>query len=173
MPREYDADSKFQLRNLGSLMHPACCLACGVGNRQEGYVDLATFFDYEGQMYLCRYCLEEAAEVMGCLTEREAEAIQARSLELASENKQLTEKLNAAESRLASIDLLIAPLVGDLISNPASEDSSEGQGPVGAGPLSSLAGAAAGEPVAKEPVKVTRSAKSSQSSAGNASDLNL
>lgn len=164
---EVDPGSRFQPRNLGELRHPGQCLVCGSGSRVEGYVDLGTYFDYEGQMYLCAYCMEEAAAIIGCLSEAESDALQAQNLKLLAENKDLAKKLANVEQRLAGIDQYLAPLSNSLASALATKSESEVSGSVESEANSGDDGSAdesdAGEPVAKEPVKSRRSNDSSRS----------
>lgn len=102
-------DSKMQLRNVGELMHPACCAVCGNGACEEGYVDLGVYYDYEGQIYLCMTCInKDLVEVVGLLSKSEIEFLQEQSEELSVANKQLISSLEKANERLSHYDSLLA-----------------------------------------------------------------
>lgn len=174
--REISPDDRFQLRNAGELMHPGVCLACGVGTRQEGYVDLQVFFDYEGQMYLCALCLEEAAEVIGCLRPSESVHLQQLSEKIANENAELKERLADAQRRLAPIDEFlsglatrVSPSLGDEILAEARGASDES---VGTDTADADGSVNVGEPVVKESAQGRRrlNAVARPTSSNDASD---
>lgn len=85
-------------------MHPGCCFVCQVGTRQEGYVNLDVYYDYEGQMYICVLCLKEVASLAGFLLPEESEFLQQRSEAVAEELASVKEQLDHANERLSHYD---------------------------------------------------------------------
>jgi hypothetical protein len=86
-------------------MHPACCAACGTGTCDLGFMDLAIYYDYEGQVYLCMTCVEELTESAGLLNSTEIRYLEALTKDataeaerLRSENEALSERLNHYDS---------------------------------------------------------------------------
>ena len=125
MPKILSPSDKFQPRGVGDLKHPGTCLACGNGTCEFGYIDLGTFFDYEGQMYLCKTCVEEVGEVVGMLTIDESAFLQTTCESLAEENKRLSKELEDASDRLRAYDSLLDPLVDRRINDLAVEKAPE------------------------------------------------
>src|SRR5690349_9541715 len=87
--KQFDPDSKFHVRNQGELMHPACCTTCGSGSCDEGFVDLGTYYDYEGQLYICMFCVYGITETVGLLNRFEIDFLKNKSEELATQNSEL------------------------------------------------------------------------------------
>jgi hypothetical protein len=167
MPREHTPDSKFQVRNAGQLMHPGSCLSCGSGTRQEGYIDLGTYFDYEGQMYLCAFCLEEAAEIFGMLSIAEAKFLREQSEKAALENEQLKEALTHANRRLRAYDDILDASFSRLRdSDVALEASDPNQPELDLNDSGDVTGSVSGE---SEPTESTESGSGLTGSARSAS----
>jgi len=106
--RRNDPDARMQLRGIGDLRHPGACAVCGSGNCDSGYVDLGVYYEYEGWVYLCLYCIEEAGGVVDMLTVNESEKLieaqhkaEGKALALEEENGELHERLNGYVSVIA------------------------------------------------------------------------
>lgn len=104
-PNQYD--ERMQLRNPGELMHPGSCCVCGSGNNEEGYLDIGVYYDYEGQVYLCMTCVEQAAVTVGLLNRGEAKHLQETNERLAEQHASLTSELEKANERLSHYDALL------------------------------------------------------------------
>lgn len=114
MAKELSPSDKFQKRNRSELQHPGTCLACGSGNCDDGYVDLGTYFDYEGQMYLCLNCMQEAAEVAGMLVIAESEFLQRQNQGMALKLRETEEALTYANQRLRAYDDVLSHVRSNL-----------------------------------------------------------
>lgn len=111
--RETTPSDRAQLRSIGELMHPGSCALCGSGNCDDGYVDLGIYYDYEGQMYLCRYCTEQVAAVMGCLSADESAFLQATNVDLAAQLTALKAQLEEVNERLGLYDSLLSGIASN------------------------------------------------------------
>lgn len=101
---ENSPSDRMQFVGMGELTHPGACMVCGSGVREEGYVRLGVYYDFEGEMYLCHTCVVQAGEVIGMLTKPEVEqftkGIDAYVEALASTQAEL----DKANERLANYD---------------------------------------------------------------------
>jgi hypothetical protein len=105
---ELNPDSKMRRRGLGDLMHPACCAVCGSGNCENGYIDIGVYFDYEGQVYLCMFCVNELADTAGLLNEAEAKFLMKQNEDLATQHKSLINLLESANEKLDHYNALFS-----------------------------------------------------------------
>ena len=108
MPKELTPSDRVQMRGQHELMHPGACALCGSGNRDDGYVDLDIYYDYEGQMYLCRSCAEEVGNVIGMVSAEEFGHLQSMAEGLAADVTTLKAELDASTVRLTKYDDLFA-----------------------------------------------------------------
>jgi hypothetical protein len=127
--RELSPDDKYQRRNRGELMHPGCCLSCRAGNSDDGYVDLNTYFDYEGQMYLCQACVVEIGQIFGMMPSDESKFLQTRNEEMALLVESLKEQLTNANRRLRAYDDVLSPVRTDLDARVTSYNDADETGP--------------------------------------------
>lgn len=175
---EHTSDSRMQLCGIGDLMHPGACMVCGSGNREQGYVNLGVYYEYEGNMYLCFTCLTEAAEVIGMLTSDEALILRNEAGQVFRENTKLKEELNRANERLVAIDSVLSGLaVAGAFSTDSPAVAVEGEGQISDGGNDVSTGTNAGEPESAKPVTsdkpagVSRVKRSNSSSATNTIEL--
>lgn len=147
---ENDPSARMQIRTRGELRHPGTCLECGSGTCDEGYLDLGVFFDYEGQMYLCKVCVFQAGETFGMYTPAEVESQQELNAKLMLENAHLTEELNNAAPIIDAWQRAIDAARAVSLSDDSSEQESEGSDSDAKGTPS---GTENGEPVTEESVK--------------------
>lgn len=161
---------RFTVRNAGELQHPGCCVICQVGTRQEGYIDLDTFFDYEGRLYLCLVCLGELASTAGFLLPQETEFLRTNSERVADELTDVKEKLANAERRLASYDDVLRPLATAIYGGNADEGDESTEQPIAAVGTSAVDASkrgTTGKSVAKKSVAKPGPSDSSRSELGN------
>lgn len=165
MPKVMTPSDRFQLRGVGDLMSPAHCMVCNNGLVREGYVDLSIFFDYEGQMYMCFFCVEEAAAIFGILGLTESNLMLADNKRLVDENAELKVELENVNERIAGLDRFLnrSSSASNLLSEPLGvaingTEAAEGTGTTedaGSSPESSdavITGSASGESVTEESV---------------------
>lgn len=133
---------RVQFRALGELQPPGACLICGTGTREEGYVDLGVYIDYHGQTYLCVLCVTQVGEVIGMLTNDEAQIIRGQQSDLLTQVAALKATVEEDNERLAAyatilsnpgnrlgpggIDLSDIPLSSDVEDAPG-DDSRESE----------------------------------------------
>lgn len=111
---EHGPSDRVQIRSLGTLMSPAVCLLCGNGTSLEGYVDLDTFFEWEGQMYLCMTCTKQIAEMIGCIVPDEADILKEQFNSTAKELLELREQHESDKLRLDNYDHAIRVAFADV-----------------------------------------------------------
>lgn len=110
MAIENDPSARMQFAGMGELVHPGSCMVCGSGNCEEGYVRLGVYFEYEGEMYLCRTCLVQASELIGCVTPEEAVLIHKNAAEYKDLWENADAELEKANERLAAYDRVLATI---------------------------------------------------------------
>lgn len=91
--RKVDPSARIQVRRAGELMLPAQCTVCGFGGVERDYVDFGIWFEYEGQVYICTLCMEEAGHALQMATSQEWEHLKGMY-------HRLDEKLKAQEAEL-------------------------------------------------------------------------
>jgi hypothetical protein len=133
---ENDPSARMQLRSMGELVHPAACCVCGNGVCEAGYIDLGVYYDYEGQMYLCKTCLYQAGETFGMFTPDEVKIIQDQLVSITNENEKLKEELEELERVRPIVSVIesgIAAIAatGDVPTVPAYESYEPGDGSTG------------------------------------------
>jgi hypothetical protein len=130
---ENDPSARMQLRSMGELVHPAACCVCGNGVCEAGYIDLGVYYDYEGQMYLCKTCLYQAGETFGMFTPDEVKIIQDQLVSITNENEKLKEELERVRPIVSVIESGIAAIAatGDVPTVPAYESYEPGDGSTG------------------------------------------
>lgn len=125
-----DPGARMQIVGLGELMHPGTCMVCGSGTRDSGYVRLGVYYDYEGEMYLCKeFCLPELIKTVNGLTEDEAKTMVDMSNTILEQHEALKAELERANGRLLHYDSLlnVSPINGP--ASPGSvADSGESEG---------------------------------------------
>jgi hypothetical protein len=109
---------RMHLVGLGELLSPARCMVCGNGTCEEGYVQLGVWYDYEGEQYICRTCLVQAAELIGCLEPGEAQHLQGQATKLAEDNTRISHELAEANERLTVFNGAIASISSGVLSIP-------------------------------------------------------
>lgn len=62
--RQVDPSARIQVRRAGELMTPAQCACCGFGGVEREYLDFSIWYEYEGQVYICTLCMEEAGHAL-------------------------------------------------------------------------------------------------------------
>lgn len=160
------AGGRVQLRSIGQLQHPGCCALCRSGNCDEGYVDLDTFFDYEGQVYLCMNCTNEVIAAVGGFNDELANVARERLKQYATIVEELSTRLEAANERLANYDSLFNSVMAtnaDVVSAAVSVSEA-----VHENPLDATDAADEGEPESEEPVASERRRKPSRATGSNA-----
>ena len=151
--------TRFTLRSKGDLMAPGCCMSCGSGTRDEGYVDLNLYFEYHGSAYLCLVCLESASDVAGLLfgNKEQVQEVIDNANKISAEFERLTGEVQNRDERIARLMAVLSDELG-VDSNPrpvvAVEDASPGSLAGGNGAPSALSGA--GEPEVTEPTALKR-----------------
>lgn len=104
---ENTPSSRVQHVGRADLQAPGCCILCGTGDNDEGFVNFGTYIDYHGQVYLCYTCTIEVAEVIGCLIPAEAVHLKELANNVQAQNVRLNLDLDAANERLHSFDLIL------------------------------------------------------------------
>lgn len=164
---------RFRLVGVGELTHPGECFVCRSGTRQEGYVNLDVYFDFEGQMYICNYCLNEVGAVMGMLNSEESEFLKNHAAVLAKELDEVKEKLRNAEHRLSSYDDVLRPLAVSISS--ATELASSSDAPKQSADKSASGGASDNAPsgaAGRKPAPKKSVASAGRSDAGGSEPSN-
>jgi hypothetical protein len=125
MAIENDPSARMQLRSAGELMAPATCAVCGSGNCEEGYLDLATFVEFHGTIYLCMTCLVQAGETAGMFTMEQVQHLNNQLNSLLEANTLLTSENQRVTELNANLNGVLAAqfgIVSDVPSEPPSED---------------------------------------------------
>lgn len=107
---EHSPSDRMQLLGMGDLRPPGSCMHCGSGNSERGYIDFDVFREIEGESYVCATCVEQAAEILGCLIADEASTLMADKLAAELKVEQLAEALINANERLAVYDSALSNL---------------------------------------------------------------
>lgn len=129
---EIDPSCKIQPRSRGELNHPGSCAVCGSGDPERTYVDFGVYYDYEGSMYVCNLCFEEAAvKVMGYFTQEEHSKLLNLNNELILKCEELEKELADARPILDAVRNVLGPVdypsVGGILSDSTpAEDNSDG-----------------------------------------------
>jgi hypothetical protein len=158
-----------QLAGVGELLPPGSCIVCGNGNCAEGYIRFGVSLEFEGELYLCWFCVVQSAEILGCLIPAEAATLKEIAEGVASDNAVLRKKLEDANVRLSALDAILdrnfASLAG-LSSLPDSSVSEE------SGDESQASGGSDNEPSGpdSEPIESTKGARPKRSLRTSASD---
>lgn len=175
-PTTVNYDARMRYRGIGDLMFPGICCVCGSGTREEGYVDIGVYYEYEGQMYLCLTCLTEAAETGGMLSLEVSNELKRLATQIAEDYTKLAEQYKEAKARLEHYDSLFSNLalnspsdsVGDSnVSDPNDEQAVEGDAGTSDGDTVSSTDEGKqeqSEPVKSGSVKVTKRVSSSTGS---------
>lgn len=162
---ENNPGARMQVRSLGELVAPASCCVCGSGNNDSGYLDLATFIEYHGTLYLCKTCLYEAGETFGMFTPDEVREMQESLGSLIETNKCLNEELDRVRPLIDFVEQYVSNAVsaGNILVSPASEGSEDKYGH-----LTLVASQSAeSEPESSEPVKKSGPSDSSEAKLRN------
>lgn len=109
---ENGPSDRMQFVGMGGLAHPGDCMVCKNGTCEKGYIRLGVYYDFEGEQYLCWYCLVQAAEILGCLIPDEANSLREVINNLVRENNVMTTELGKANERLAAFDFVLAGISG-------------------------------------------------------------
>lgn len=140
---EIDPSRRIQPRTRGDLLHPGACAVCGGSDPERTYVDFGLFYDYEGGIYFCNICFDEAAvKVMGYFTREE-------HLQLLDQHNQLIEQAAALQTELDNVRPIVDAVrsLGSVTSNPDLSDEFSDLGDPEV-----TEGSAEGEPEVTEPV---------------------
>jgi hypothetical protein len=114
-----DPSARMQLRSMGELVRPAACCVCGNGTHEDGYLDLGVYYDYEGQMYLCKTCATQAGETIGMYTPDEVKNLQDLAANLLADK----ERLESLKPIAASTDSAVSFAPYEVL--PESDESSD------------------------------------------------
>lgn len=139
---EVDPSRRIIARTRGELHHPGSCAICGGSDPERTYVDIGVYYDYEGNVYICHLCFDEAAvQVMGYFTREE-------HLNLLAQNNVLIEKNEKLQAELDNYGELASTLerLGFNSALPASVLSDSGD----LGSTEVTEGTEAGEPAPEE-----------------------
>jgi hypothetical protein len=101
-----DPSARMQLRSMGELVRPAACCVCGNGTHEDGYLDLGVYYDYEGQMYLCKTCATQAGETIGMYTPDEVKNLQDLAANLLADKERLESELDYARPIVRAFESL-------------------------------------------------------------------
>ena len=168
-----DPGARMQLVGLGELMHPGTCMVCGAGTRDGGYVRIGVYYEYEGEMYICReFCLPELILTVGGLTTEEAQQFTADANDILLQNEELKAQLEAANERLQHFDALLSDSAAVSIDGSfmgVFESESEGGESASTTPVFSDSG----ESESEEPVKGPRSTNSARLTVGDGDTIQL
>lgn len=187
MAIENDPSARMQVRSRGELMHPGTCMVCGSGTRDEGYLDLQVFFDYEGTMYLCHTCVTQAGETIGMFTPEQVQSQLSLLEQLTQENAKYKEELDNVRPIISAFEHFMStaspsnPSISDFVreeseSLPAvvNGDSESVSAVTGGKPAdsndddsSSTDGSDEGKSESEEPAKVTKRPRSTGTAARN------
>ena len=146
---EVDPSRRIIARTRGELQHPGSCAICGGSDPDRTFVDIGVYYDYEGNVYICHLCFDEAAvQVMGYFTREEHLKLLGQNNILIEQNQKLQAELETYESLAAGLKRLgVTPVtITDSDSNlsdsgtvetpegteagePAPEESADGEGP--------------------------------------------
>lgn len=163
---EHGPSDRMQLRGVGDLLPPGSCICCGNGNCREGYISFGVSLEFEGEMYLCWFCVVQASEILGCLIPDEAKALRDIAEATAETNADLRNQLEETNERLDAFNRIFErgtaglKFVGSLPSNDTSEDN-EGQSEV----------ATAAESDSAQSTPVSKSKRTVRASAGNSAGI--
>lgn len=134
---EVDPSRRIIARTRGELHHPGSCAICGCSDSERTYVDIGVYYDYEGNVYLCDHCFDEAAvQVMGYFTRDEHLKLLAQNNVLIEKNEKLQAELDnygelaSTLERLGFSSALSAGVLsdsGDLGSSETSEGTEAGE----------------------------------------------
>jgi len=119
---------RMQLVGVGELLHPGSCIVCGNGNCAEGYVRFGVNLEFEGELYLCWFCVVQSAEILGCLIPAEATTLREIAEGVAADNTLLRNENEALNERFKAFDAILSPslaAIADLSNLPSSATSEE------------------------------------------------
>ena len=92
---EVDPSRRIIARTRGELQHPGSCAICGGSDPDRTFVDIGVYYDYEGNVYICHLCFDEAAvQVMGYFTREEHLKLLAHNNILIEQNQKLQAELD-------------------------------------------------------------------------------
>ena len=141
---------------------------CGNGSSDAPYIDPAIFYEWEGQVYFCTSCAVEIGETAGCTGPEVAELLHNQAEALLELNEELTEKLNAAESRLGNYDALFADAIS--IAKPSDSNVQAAEEPAESSSESAYGGEVT-MPKSAKSVKGRRSVHTVSTSAGDTTPI--
>lgn len=127
--QEVNPSDRVQVRGRGELMHPGACALCGSGNCDDGYIDVGVYYEYEGQVYFCKTCMDEIIGVAGGLPSEEAEFLKAVAEEASLKLKAVEADNERLRTRLDHFDALF-PDVTSHKSPDVTSTESESEEPV-------------------------------------------
>lgn len=141
------SDERMYVVGQGDLVHPGSCMICGNGNYERGYVNLGVWYEYEGNMYMCGTCLEQAAALFGMLTSEESQHLRDSANKALAECAALNTELEETRARLRVFDDAVAHVLSSSSLDPAVSEAEGVKSLSNEGPVSS---GAPGEPESKE-----------------------
>lgn len=125
---DHGPSDRMQLRGVGDLLPPGSCICCGNGNCREGYISYGVSLEFEGELYICWFCVVQSAEILGCLIPDEAKALRDIAEATAETNATLRSSLEEANERLAVIDRIFERGSTGLKLLGSVPDSNSGEG---------------------------------------------
>lgn len=128
-----DPSTRMRIIGLGEVVHPGTCMVCGAANREQGYLRLGVWYDYEGEQYLCmEFCVPELIRSIGGLTPEETSQLQQIANDSLEKLQAVEQELEHANGRLRHYDSLLSginPVTGS--SNDDSYGTEQGVKPPG------------------------------------------
>ncbi len=106
----HSPSDRMQLVGMGDLLHPGCCIVCGNGTCEKGYIKLDVSFEFEGEGYLCYYCTVQAGEILGMMIPEEVKILKDHNDKLNQLATAYKTQLDAANDRLSSYDTIMRTL---------------------------------------------------------------
>lgn len=130
---EVDPSRRIIARTRGELQHPGSCAICGGSDPDRTFVDIGVYYDYEGNVYICHLCFDEAAvKVMGYFTREEHLQLLAQNNILIEQNQKLQAELDSYGSLnevLGQFGLSSMPTADALDSLGVEVPVADGKGP--------------------------------------------
>jgi len=109
---ENGPSDRMQLRGVGELLPPGSCIVCGNGNCDKGYISPQVSLEWEGELYLCYYCVVQSAEIFGMMIPEEVAIIEQQNGMLNDQCAALRTELEENNERIRAYDVVLKPLAG-------------------------------------------------------------
>lgn len=82
---KYREASKVQILEAPRMPPGKCCICGSSNNEDRQYCDMGWEIDFFGVVYICTFCFSEVANLLGCLTPEQAEALELENERLRQE----------------------------------------------------------------------------------------